>query len=316
MVSAASTRAPMSYRAAECSLDDFVALVEQPTAAADYPNADDVVLGAVVYQTAALRCAAADDERATRDELAHALLDGPGIIVIRGAYEAAVLDPVSAAYFSIIDEQRADNLAIGDHYGKPGANDRIWNSIEKLAMVDPAAFVEYFANDMVALACAAWLGPAYQISAQVNVVNPGGEAQRPHRDYHVGFMTDAVAEQYPAHVHRMSPMLTLQGAIAHCAMPVETGPTLYLPHSHKYAPGFLAWRRPEFIEYFDRHRVLQSGVVPRRRIESHRRCPPHGQPAAGVVGARADDGDDRLGADDERRVPGAVAARRRGDVRR
>ena len=33
----------------------------------------------------------------------------------------------------------------------------------------------------------------------------------------------------------LSPALTLQGAVAHCDMPVETGPTMYLPHSQKYA---------------------------------------------------------------------------------
>ena len=50
-------------------------------------------------------------------------------------------------------------------------------------------------------------------------------------------------------------MLTLQGAVAHCDMPVESGPTLYLPFSQRYAPGYLAWRRPEFIEYFNAHHV-------------------------------------------------------------
>ncbi len=50
-------------------------------------------------------------------------------------------------------------------------------------------------------------------------------------------------------------MLTLQGAVAHCDMPVESGPTLYLPHSQKYEPGYLAWRRPEFRAYFEEHHV-------------------------------------------------------------
>ena len=40
---------------------------------------------------------------------------------------------------------------------------------------------------------------------------------------------DERAADYPAHVHRFSPMLTLQGAVAHCDMPVATGPTMYLP---------------------------------------------------------------------------------------
>ena len=45
--------------------------------------------------------------------------------------------------------------------------------------------------------------------------NPGGAAQTVHRDYHLGFQTSAQAARYPAHVHRLSPVLTLQGAVAH-----------------------------------------------------------------------------------------------------
>ena len=50
-------------------------------------------------------------------------------------------------------------------------------------------------------------------------------------------------------------MLTLQGAIAHCDMPIETGPTLYLPFSQSYLPGYMATARPEFRDYFDKHHV-------------------------------------------------------------
>ena len=52
------------------------------------------------------------------------------------------------------------------------------------------------------------------------------------------------------HAHRLSAVLTLQGAVAHADVPVDTGPTMYRPHSQKYLPGYLAWRRPEFGEYF------------------------------------------------------------------
>jgi ectoine hydroxylase-related dioxygenase (phytanoyl-CoA dioxygenase family) len=101
----------------------------------------------------------------------------------------------------------------------------------------------------------AWLGPGYQVTSQVNVVRPGGVAQDPHRDYHLGFLANSVVERYPAHVHLLSPVLTLQGAVAHSDMPVESGPTMYLPHSHKYVPGYLAWRLPEFRAYFADHFV-------------------------------------------------------------
>jgi ectoine hydroxylase-related dioxygenase (phytanoyl-CoA dioxygenase family) len=38
-------------------------------------------------------------------------------------------------------------------------------------------------------------------------------------------------------------------------MPVETGPTLYLPYSQTYVPGYLATGRLEFRDYFERHHV-------------------------------------------------------------
>ena len=38
-------------------------------------------------------------------------------------------------------------------------------------------------------------------------------------------------------------------------MPVETGPTLYLPHSQKYSHGYLAYWLEEFQEYFVGHHV-------------------------------------------------------------
>ena len=63
----------------------------------------------------------------------------------------------------------------------------------------------------------------------------------------------SAAARYPAQVHRLSPALTLQGAVAHCDMPIETGPTLYLPYSHQYEPGYLAFHLPEFTEYFERN---------------------------------------------------------------
>jgi ectoine hydroxylase-related dioxygenase (phytanoyl-CoA dioxygenase family) len=89
----------------------------------------------------------------------------------------------------------------------------------------------------------------------VNVVNPGGTAQVPHRDYHLGFVPDEHLAEYPAHLHRTSPVLTLQGAVAHCDMPTESGPTMLLPHSQRFAGGYIAFNRPEFVDFFAEHHV-------------------------------------------------------------
>jgi ectoine hydroxylase-related dioxygenase (phytanoyl-CoA dioxygenase family) len=255
---------PKPFGRHACRLDDFRALVEQP--ADEHPLASRVVERVPVFDAADVRASitAAGTDRPMRDALASILHDGPGIFVLEGGVDPEVVDRGTAVFRQMIDQQHAEGRAVGDHYAKPGANDRVWNAIEKLAVLAPDVFVDYYANDMIALGALAWLGPGYQISSQINVVNPGGEAQQPHRDYHLGFMTDDEAEAYPAHAHLLSPMLTLQGAVAHCDMPVESGPTMYLPHSQKYPLGYLAWRNPEFVEYFREHRTqlpLRKGDV-------------------------------------------------------
>lgn len=233
-------------RAAHCRVEDLAAVVAEQTRATDYPLAARIESNVVVYAAQALLAADRDEALA---EIARALSDGPGVIIVEGAVEPAVVDRVTDVFFGIIDEQHALGQSVGDHFAKPGANDRIWNSLEKLAVADPAAFVDYYGSAVIDLVSTAWLGPAYQMTAQVNVVNPGGAAQVPHRDYHLGFMSADQIERYPDHVHALSPVLTLQGAIAHNDTPLETGPTMLLPHSQKYPSGYLIAGRDDFAAF-------------------------------------------------------------------
>jgi ectoine hydroxylase-related dioxygenase (phytanoyl-CoA dioxygenase family) len=248
----------MFLSSGDCRLADLLEITDTSTDAAAYPHASHVVEGVVVYLSGDLAGCAADEglRRTVQAEIASVLLDGPGIAVFTGAFsDTMTLDAVSGVFDEIIAEQRAADGPAGDHFGQPGSNDRIWNALEKLAIRAPDLFVKYYANDVIALVSSAWLGPGYQVTSQVNVVNPGGLAQKVHRDYHLGFQSNEVAEGFPAHAHRLSAVLTLQGAIAHCDMPIESGPTLYLPHSQKYERGYLAWRLPEFREHFETHHV-------------------------------------------------------------
>ncbi len=243
-------------READCSIDEFIATVDVETDVGAYPFADRVEQGAVVYSCASLRALGSNTLAVdVAAEIAAVLLDGPGIAVFQRAFASDVVDAASVVFHEIIDDEKRTGNAAGDHFAKPGSNDRVWNALEKLALRDPAVFADYYDNDIIPLVSTAWLGPAYQVTSQVNVVNPGGQAQEPHRDYHLGFMENEVAERFPAHVHRLSPVMTLQGAIAHCDMTIDTGPTMYLPHSHKYEAGYVAWRLPEFKRYFAEHHV-------------------------------------------------------------
>jgi ectoine hydroxylase-related dioxygenase (phytanoyl-CoA dioxygenase family) len=247
-------------RATDAHLDDLLHVLAQRTDPSDCPLAAHLHADVPIYDCGALRARLEDPadtgfRQTLAAEWARVWEDGAGIVVLRGAFpDAAVVDAVTAGFQQIIARERLRGAA-GDHFAAAGANDRVWNALEKLCLDDPALFARYYANDMVALASEAWLGPAYQITSQVNNVRPGGAAQTPHRDYHLGFCTTAQAERYPAHVHRLSPMLTLQGAVAHVDMPLESGPTLYLPHSQKYRHGYLVADRGEFRAYFEEHRV-------------------------------------------------------------
>ena len=240
-----------------CDLAEFCAVVEQETVLADHPTAEAVEQGVPLYGER-LRERAADPatRRAVQAELAGALADGPGVVVFKGAYDdTSAVDALTEVFEEIIAEEKARGGAAGDHFAAPGANDRLWGALDKVALRAPRAFADYYANDVIALVSEAWLGPNYQVTSQVNVVRPGGQAQVAHRDYHLGLMSQPQALAYPAQVHRLSPLMTLQGAVAHCDMPVESGPTMYLPHSQKYPAGYVAFHRPEFTAYFDENFV-------------------------------------------------------------
>jgi ectoine hydroxylase-related dioxygenase (phytanoyl-CoA dioxygenase family) len=243
--------------AEDCELDDLRRAVEVGVAPSDYPLCDELREGVLVYGDV-MRDAVRDasGRRELQVELVRALSVGPGVVLFSGAFpDLDVVDRASAVFHGLIDAQRAAGTAAGDHFAAPGANDRVWGALDKFALRDPDAFADYYANDVLSVVSEAWLGPGYQVTSQLNVVNPGGASQVAHRDYHLGFMSTEQSLAYPAHVHRLSPTLTLQGAVAHCDMPVVTGPTMYLPHSQKYDRGYVACHLPEFRAYFDEHFV-------------------------------------------------------------
>ena len=233
----------------------FGALCEQQVDAAEYPHAQEVVSRVVVYDADALRTAALHDRLGILSELHRLFRDGPGVMVVRNAFpDVAVVDRHSEVFRQIIIDE-ATRVVRADHFAKAGANQRIWNSLQKAAEHSPDSFIEYYANPLLGLIAESWLGPHFQATAQVNVVTPGGQAQQPHRDYHLGFQSDEVAARFPLPMHRLSQHLTLQGAVAHTDMPLETGPTLLLPFSQQYELGYLAWRDQAFIDYFEGHAI-------------------------------------------------------------
>lgn len=241
----------MFYAENECSLDEFVTLRTQGDATIGAAHAAEIASDIPIFDCQFLRGHLAHDRAKILSDLATVLQDGAGVFVLKGAFsQPEVLDGARDIFIDIIAEERTTQSG-GDHFAKQGANDRIWNALEKLCLRAPRLFATYYSNDMIALASEAWLGPNYQITSQINVVRPGGKAQQMHRDYHLGFQTTSEAGRYPAHMHQLSQGLTLQGAVAHCDMPIDSGPTKLLPFSQLYPQGYMAWRRQDFIDYFE-----------------------------------------------------------------
>jgi len=240
------------------SFEAFKDLVSQQVDAAQWPLAASVHKNVLVYDGDAVRQAASTDNTrlALMAEWSDALLIGPGVFAIRQALpDGTVIDRATDIFEALIDEEKRTKSGGGDHFAKPGANDRVWNVLQKHCLADPENFARYFSGAAFDLACRAWLGDGYQMTAQVNRVNPGGAAQVGHRDYHLGFMTPERMMDFPSHVHHLSPMLTLQAAVAHCDMPLETGPTQLLPFSQKFFEGYFAFSRETFQAYFEAHSV-------------------------------------------------------------
>lgn len=246
---------PAFWDKAQCDVSDLEKICARQTRIEAYPNAASLANNVVVYDGQYLEARVRKNgfETTLLSELHSCLATGPGVLVIRNAYaDRGVIDEVTEVFFRIIATEKMEARVAADHFGE---NERIWNALQKVCVAAPDLFIPYYGNLLLALVARAWLGPAYQMTAQVNNVKPGSSAQQPHRDYHLGFQTAETVAQYPARTQLMSQYLTLQGAIAHADMPLTSGPTLLLPYSHQYPAGYLAFGEPDFIAFFQERAV-------------------------------------------------------------
>jgi hypothetical protein len=95
------------------------------------------------------------------------------------------------------------------------------------------------------------------IAIIVSIVNPTRSDSTD-----LGFQSEEIASAYPIAHQIASQYLTLQGAVAHTDMPLESGPTLLLPFSQNFKHGYLAYRHPAFVSFFHEHKIqlpLQRG---------------------------------------------------------
>ncbi|WWD10288.1 hypothetical protein V865_008423 [Kwoniella europaea PYCC6329] len=252
-------RARLQQAFTQEDLQLFSQTCSKTTDPSDYPISIGISKNVVMYSGDVLREKSRQSHQSREDvmdELHRCLGTGPGVFVVKGfERDLEVIERTNEVFKNIIEREKEH--AKGDHFAAAGTNDRIWNSFQKHAVEDPRSFVAYYSNELLALVSEAWLGPGYQVTAQTNLVKPGGQPQKPHRDYHLGFQSEETASKFPIPTQIASAMLTLQGAVAHSSMPLDSGPTQLLPYSQQFEHGYLAYRHPEFVHFFNQH-MIQS----------------------------------------------------------
>lgn len=232
------------------SLDDFKKLTTESTPIS-YPLASTITNNIPIYNLPPFSTQTPSHLSALQDEWYHILLHGPGVFATKHMYtDLTLIDTVNTVYAQIIASEKASAGKKGDHFASSGSNSRIWNSFSKHCLQDPTSFMEYYSNPYLPLVSSAWLGPNHRLTSQVNIVRPGAAAQISHRDYHIGFQSAESCAQFPKAVQVASQFLTLQGAVAHSDMPVESGPTRLLPFSQRFEEGYMAYRLKEFQDFF------------------------------------------------------------------
>ena len=247
------TNQQVYFSQSDIDYDDLAKICSQKTLQEDYPFADSVSNNVVIYDANYLETFIGNSENELRlkTELHQVLEGGPGVFVIRNLYRHDAIDQSNNIFEKIVE---SEGNTSNDHFAS-GTNTRIWNAFQKVALEDPNAFISYYSNNLLKLVAESWCGPNSQMTAQVNIVRPGGEMQKPHRDYHLGFQENQVVELFPISAHRLSNYLTLQGGVAHTDMPLASGPTMVLPYSQQYELGYLAWRDNACTDFFNDNAV-------------------------------------------------------------
>ena len=75
----------------------------------DFPNARTVESNVLIYDAEHVRASSKTCETrlSLQAELARALLDGPGVVLIEGAFDPSVVDRATAIFTALIDEEIA-----------------------------------------------------------------------------------------------------------------------------------------------------------------------------------------------------------------
>ena len=177
-------------------------------------------------------------------------------------------------------------------------------------------FAAYYGNAVIALVSEAWLGPSYQITSQLNVVNPGGAAQsrapRLSSRFPVGSGDRALSRPRPASLagadaarrNRSLRHADRDRADALSAVLAKLPARLHGDGAAGVSRLFRQASCPAAARQ-GRRGVLQPRPLPRRGNEPLEGRAPHRQSVAGFLGLRPRDGERRSAQDELPALSGA-----------
>lgn len=183
-----------------------------------------------------------NDIEKLKNEINNTLVNGCGILVIKDVIPINVITETNKLIDNILSRQIIPN---NDHFSN---NLRIWNFFEKFCIQSPELFINYFKNPVFNLIFQSYMGPKYNVSSQINIVEPGSKSQIFHRDYHLGLMNYEEIKKYPLNIHKSSKNLTLQCLIAHSNINKFNGSTKLIPYSQNIENGYLDIKNDKTIK--------------------------------------------------------------------
>ncbi len=136
------------FTESDCDLETFAGICGRQLDPATVPHAAAVETKVPLYDMPALSGVLEDSarRRALQAEWVSVLRDGAGVLVLKGAMtDRAAIDAATQVYDRIIAAETAGARAGGDHFAAAGANDRVWNALQKLCLAAPEVFARYFA---------------------------------------------------------------------------------------------------------------------------------------------------------------------------
>ena len=131
------------YRAEQCNLADFQEMINQKLIPDSVPHASKITNNIPIYDIPELQNILQNYEQKYElmAEWAWVLRAGSGAIVLSKAYHnTSVIDEATKIYEKIISDEKLKNVGGADHFAAAGANDRIWNSLQKLCESSPGVF--------------------------------------------------------------------------------------------------------------------------------------------------------------------------------